>query len=96
MKVQDMTTLFHNEPDSYIPEIDRSRCHGCGLCVYNCPNGVFELRTLSAEEKSRLPFFAQLRVSSHGNRQAFVVKANSCKGYGLCIENCRKRAIKIK
>jgi 4Fe-4S ferredoxin len=77
------------------PLIDRSRCEGKEDCVEVCPYDVFDIRTLSKDERGALPFFARLKAAVHGNRQAFAVRAEACHACGLCVQACPERAIKL-
>ncbi|HUO92190.1 MAG TPA: ferredoxin family protein [Rhizomicrobium sp.] len=77
------------------PEINRSRCEGKEDCVRVCPYDVFEIRTLTKDERRALPFFARLKAAAHGNRQAFAVRAEACHACGLCVQACPERAIRL-
>jgi 4Fe-4S ferredoxin len=77
------------------PEINRSRCEGKEDCVRVCPYDVFEIRTLTKDQRRSLPFFARLKAAAHGNRQAFAVRAEACHACGLCVQSCPERAIRL-
>jgi 4Fe-4S ferredoxin len=86
-----------DEPKATVlPIIDQSRCEGKEDCVRVCPYDVFEVRTLSRAERDALPFISRLKVRFHGNRQAFVVRAEACHACGLCVKACPERAIKLR
>lgn len=78
------------------PVIDRSRCEAKGPCVAACPFNVFEISSLTAEEKAGLSFFAKLKALAHGNKQAHAVRADACQACGLCVEACPEKAIKLR
>jgi 4Fe-4S ferredoxin len=61
-----------------------------------CPNSVFKVVTLSAEDKKQLPFFARVKVSAHGGKQPRVVNPDLCEGCGECVIACHERAIKLR
>ncbi len=82
-------------PGVVAPQIDRTRCEGKEDCVEVCPYDVFEIHILTKEQRSELPFFARLKASVHGNRQAFAVRAEACHACGLCVQACPERAIKL-
>jgi NAD-dependent dihydropyrimidine dehydrogenase PreA subunit len=74
---------------------------GCGNakspCVPACPNSVLEIRPLTAEDKRLLSLFGRLRARIHGNKQAYVVKADGCIACGRCVQACpTKHVIKLK
>jgi NAD-dependent dihydropyrimidine dehydrogenase PreA subunit len=78
-----------------VPVINRSRCEGKADCVRVCPYQVFEIRTLTAGQKSSLPFFARFKALAHGNRQAFAVGAERCHACGQCVAACPEEAITL-
>ena len=78
------------------PIIDTRRCEAKGDCLEVCPYDVFEIRKLTAEEKGRLGLLTRLKVFAHGNKQAFVVKPESCHACGLCVRACPEKAIKLQ
>jgi NAD-dependent dihydropyrimidine dehydrogenase PreA subunit len=78
-----------------VPEIDRTRCEGKEDCVRVCPFEVFEIRTLTKEERGALPLGARIKAFVHGNRQAFAVNAAQCHACGLCVAACPERAIRL-
>ena len=77
------------------PVIDRTRCEGKEDCVRVCPYDVFEIRTLSREERGALPFGARIKAMVHGNHQAFAVRAERCHSCGLCVSACPEHAIRL-
>jgi len=94
------------KPGLFSPTINRARCEGgfhsgCGNakspCVPACPNSVLEIRPLTAEDKRLLSLFGRLRARIHGNKQAYVVKADGCIACGRCVQACpTKHVIKLK
>jgi NAD-dependent dihydropyrimidine dehydrogenase PreA subunit len=78
-----------------MPVVDRNRCEGKDDCVAVCPFNVFEMRTLSPADKSAMPFLSRFKAMVHGNRQAYVVRAEACEACGLCIAACPEDAIKL-
>ena len=75
------------------PLVDRNRCEGKAECAVVCPNGVFELRKLTKEERSTLSLLGRLKSSVHGGQQAFTVRAEACSACGLCICACPEGAL---
>jgi len=78
------------------PVIDSHRCEGKEDCVRVCPYDVFEVRKLTGDERSALPFFVRLKVAVHGGKQAFAVHADQCHSCGLCVAACPENAIKLE
>ena len=82
-------------PGFMAPVIDATRCEGKDECARVCPYDVFDIRALTRDERAALPLLARLKVSFHGNRQAFAVRADQCHGCGLCVSACPEKAIKL-
>ena len=85
------------QPGLFVPTFDRTKCeggyhHACTdakcPCVPACPYGVLEIRPLTAEDKRLLSFGDWFRAWVHQNRQAYVVKADTCTACGQCIQAC--------
>ncbi len=85
----------NQSPGIVMPVIDRTRCEGKEDCVRVCPYDVFEIRTLTREERGGLPFMARVKAMAHGNRQAFAVRAELCHSCGLCVAACPEHAIRL-
>lgn len=77
------------------PLIDRTRCEGKAACVQVCPYHVFEIGVLGPAERAALPMLARLKAFAHGNRQAYAVHTESCRGCGLCVIACPEQAISL-
>ena len=83
-------------PSPAKPVIDRNRCEAKAECVRVCPYDVFELRSLSAEDKAGMSFRGRLKARLHGNRQAFVARPEACHACGLCVAACPEHAIELR
>ncbi|MET0283077.1 MAG: ferredoxin family protein [Polyangiales bacterium] len=83
------------ERGMYFPVIDRNRCEGKGHCMRVCPQGVFEIRTIEAEDHDALSFVGRLRSALHGRKTAYTPNASSCQACGLCVEACPEQAIDL-
>jgi 4Fe-4S ferredoxin len=79
----------------FAPVIDRNRCEAKDDCVRVCPYDVFEIASLSAEEKRGLSIVGKLKAWAHGGKQAFAVRAEACRACGLCVEACPEGAIRL-
>jgi pyruvate ferredoxin oxidoreductase delta subunit len=65
------------------PEINASKCIGCGTCVPYCPEAVMELKE---KEKQK-----------EGSSQKIVdIDFEYCKGCGVCATVCPIKAITMK
>jgi 4Fe-4S ferredoxin len=84
------------DPGVFVPIINRSRCEGKEDCVEICPYHVFEMGTLSREDRAALSFAPRIKAWIHGNRQAFAVNAADCHACGLCVSACPEKAIKLQ
>ena len=56
------------------PVVDYNRCEGKAVCAHVCPWKVFDVRTLTAEERGPLSLGGKLRSLLHGGRQAWVAR----------------------
>jgi len=83
------------EPGKVAPIVDRNRCEAKQDCVRVCPYDVFEIRTLSAEDRAALSWLGWLKAWAHGNRQAYVVRPESCHACQLCIDACPENALRL-
>ena len=84
------------EPGKVAPVVDRNRCEAKEDCVQVCPYDVFEVRSLSKEERASLSLLGKLKAWAHGNRQAFVVRPEACHACQLCIEACPEDALSLR
>lgn len=83
------------EPGRVVPRINPNKCEAKGDCVRVCPYDVFEIRTLTPDERGALSFVGKIKMWAHGNRQAFVTKPDACHACGLCVTACPERAITL-
>jgi len=83
------------QPGRVVPLVDRNRCEAKKDCVRVCPYHVFEIRPLSAADKSALSFVGRMKAWAHGNEQAFVVNGPDCHACGLCVTACPEKAIRL-
>lgn len=79
-----------------VPVVDRNRCEAKEACVQVCPFDVFEIRPLEAADRAVLTLAGKLKAWAHGNRQAYVVRADDCHACGLCIKACPEKAIRLE
>jgi 4Fe-4S ferredoxin len=77
------------------PVVDRDRCEGKADCVRVCPFDVFEIGTLSREQRAELSLIGRLKAWSHRNQQAFVVKPRDCHACQLCVRACPEHALAL-
>jgi len=77
------------------PIVDRNRCEGKAECARVCPFGVFEIRTLTAEQRRDLSWLGRLKAIVHGNEQAFVADPFACHACRLCVDACPEHALAL-
>jgi len=65
------------------PEIDKSKCTGCGNCVSYCPEAVIETIKRNPKDKSKF-------------KKVSKINYDYCKGCGVCAQICPFKAIKMK
>jgi NAD-dependent dihydropyrimidine dehydrogenase PreA subunit len=83
------------EPGRVAPVVDRNRCEAKADCVRVCPYDVFAIRPLSGQDRQSLSWLGALKAWAHGNRQAYVLRPESCHACQLCIEACPERALRL-
>ncbi len=76
--------------------VNPNSCDGCGSCAEVCPMGVFELVTISEEERKKLSFPGKLKVRIKGNTKSMVAHPEACIACGKCETLCHERAIKVE
>ena len=77
------------------PVVDRERCEGKADCVRVCPFGVFEILTLTREQRAQLSLFGRLKAWAHDGQQAFAVKPLDCHACQLCGRSCPEHALHL-
>ena len=85
-----------HEAGVFRPVVNRNRCEGKDDCVRVCPYNVFEVRKLKADEKEGMSLFGRFKSFAHGDRQAFAINAQDCRGCGLCVTSCPEKAITLE
>lgn len=72
-----------------IAKVDPAKCSACGVCVKNCPNGLIELR----------PVTAKYIVGCSSTDKGKDVKAKctvGCIGCGICAKQCENGAVTVE
>ena len=82
-------------PGVFAPVVDRNRCEGKQDCVRVCPYDVFEMGTLSSDDRGGLSLIGKIKAFFNGNRQAFVVRPGDCHACNLCVDACPEQALTL-
>lgn len=82
-------------PGKVVPAVDRNRCEGKDDCIVVCPYDVFEMQTLSKEDRASLSFKGRIKAWAHGGQQAYVVAPEACHACNLCVDACPEQALKL-
>jgi 4Fe-4S ferredoxin len=77
------------------PVVDRDRCEGKADCVRVCPYNVFEIGTLTREQRRALSIVGRLKAWAHDGRQAFVINARDCHACRMCVDACPEKALHL-
>jgi Na+-translocating ferredoxin:NAD+ oxidoreductase RNF subunit RnfB len=74
-----------------LPQVDRSKCTGCKVCVGECPQGV--LRIIPRDSKGSL-----VMCSNRNTIKANVMKTckAGCIKCELCVKNCPENCITLQ
>ena len=72
-----MTTFVDDGPPV---RIDQSKCTGCELCVYACPQQVLQMRA---------------DIARLAGKVAWVANADSCTGCAQCEDVCPDLCVKV-
>lgn len=72
-----------------IPEVDREKCTGCGLCVSACPKKLFELHPLSRR------FFVFCKSLDDPKRSRQNCQ-NACTGCRICTRGVKNEEIVVE
>lgn len=97
-----MTVAGVSTPDScgtlagkVAPVVDRNRCEGKADCVRVCPFDVFEIATLTPQQRSELSLTGRLKALFHGDKQAMIARPYACHACQLCIDACPEHALRL-
>lgn len=71
------------------PEVDASKCIGCGTCVPHCPEAVMELTTKNKKQEA-------IGKKNNINKKIVEIDYEYCKGCGVCATVCPVKAILMK
>jgi 4Fe-4S ferredoxin len=82
-------------PGQFVPQVNRNRCEGKGVCVPVCPVQVFAVTTLPREQRVGLSVIGIIKGYAHKWQQASLVNPNACEGCGLCVKACPEQAIRL-
>jgi NAD-dependent dihydropyrimidine dehydrogenase PreA subunit len=77
------------------PVVDRNRCEGKADCVRVCPFNVFEIATLTAQQRSELTLIGRMKAWVHGGKQAVIAHPYDCHACQLCITACPEHALHL-
>lgn len=75
------------------PEVDASKCIGCGTCVGHCPEGVIDLERRTQNVK---PENQDKKSSTLRDTRCAIIDYEYCKGCGVCAAVCPVKAIIMK
>jgi len=68
------------------PEVDPSKCLGCGTCVPHCPEAAMELKTRDKRQET----------IDKTEKKLVDIDFEYCKGCGVCSTICPLKAISMR
>jgi Na+-translocating ferredoxin:NAD+ oxidoreductase RNF subunit RnfB len=74
-----------------LPQIDGTRCTGCGKCTAECPQLI--LRQIPREQKGAIALCANRNTIKPAVRKSCAVGCIKC---GACVKKCQAEAIKLE
>ncbi|MBL8001024.1 MAG: 4Fe-4S dicluster domain-containing protein [Flavobacteriales bacterium] len=78
-----------------VPVVDHDRCGSKEDCMAVCPYNVFEMDTITKEEKADLSLKGRVKAYFLPDK-AYVVRPEACHACGLCVPACPERAITLR
>jgi 4Fe-4S ferredoxin len=82
-------------PGVIVPLVNLKRCEGKGDCADVCPEGVFEIRRIDADDYQSLNALGKFKLRIHGMKIAYTPNADACLACGLCVSACPEHAITL-
>ncbi len=80
--------------EKLMPLVNFNNCGGKEDCVAACPYNVFEMQTITKEDKATLTLKGKIKTLFF-KEKAYVINPEQCHACGLCIQACPERAIKL-
>ena len=82
---------IHMNPETGLPEVDRTKCTACGACAKACPRNIIEIRQVDDQKQGMVVTC----MNKDKGAVAAKVCAASCIGCGKCKQVCGAEAITI-
>ena len=82
---------IHMNPETGLPEVDRTKCTACGACAKACPRNIIEIRQVDEQKQGMVVTC----MNKDKGAVAAKVCAASCIGCGKCKQVCGAEAITI-
>lgn len=83
-----------NRTEKLMPIVNFNNCSGKKDCVEICPYNVFELRSITKEDKTNLNIKGRIKTFFI-SQKAYVINPSQCHTCGLCVKVCPEKAIKL-
>ncbi len=82
-------------PGVIAPSVDFARCEGKADCAIVCPENVFDIRRIDADDYRKLRPIQRFKLRVHGMKVAYAPRADACRACGLCVSACPEHAITL-
>jgi 4Fe-4S ferredoxin len=83
-------------PGKITPVVNFGRCEGKADCVAVCPENVFEIQQITANDYNKLTLLQKFKQRVHDMQVAYTTNADACRSCGLCVAACPEKAITLK
>jgi NAD-dependent dihydropyrimidine dehydrogenase PreA subunit len=77
-----------------MPLVNFNNCGAKEDCVAVCPYNVFEMRTITKEDKAQLNLKGKIKTFFF-EKKAYIINPDLCHACGLCVQACPESAIKL-
>jgi 4Fe-4S ferredoxin len=90
------TERCKQDPGVFGPVVSFKRCEGKGDCERVCPEDVFQVQRIEADDYRPLNLLQKFKLQVHGMQVAYTPNIDACRSCGLCVAACPEHAITLQ